>query len=451
MQRASFASESGDGSRKGEEKKDEETKKGKEEVKEKKGEKNEKVKGGSSKVEKKAAPGGSGDTVAVSTPEDTVETEGITADETAVVRNRLEEHYYGSLLEDIMVMRYRHESAEAPSIEKVDRMLEQLRKAEDATINDPNPLSREASQRSDLLRVFSTPLTHLPTAPLDPLPSTVTNLLSKKAADARGVHRNVKRLWRRRLVNPIDYTTVRRSAMEAFLLGDGKEKDGAGFAPVPGKLPAIRKVVLKIWEDSAVQNKYVLLSAILSLQAITGVYASPLFAARGDASKKIRQGMPLGAVVELKGPRAYEFLDKLIQVVLPRLREWEGVDPFVVDTETGGSGAGSGRKGERTPAVTVQPGTITLRLPESVMGSFPDIEPHYEMYPRLFATTVTVHTTSKDLEGAAMVLSGFQMPFMKDAKPAETEKKSETEGEEDPYAKFRKRKDAGPRGKGGRK
>ncbi|KAI8833750.1 ribosomal protein L5 domain-containing protein, partial [Chytridium lagenaria] len=358
-----------------------------------------------------------------------------------IVRNRLEEHYYRSLVEDIMVLRYRHESKDAPSVEKVDAMLAELSQSAHASLDAQTPLTLNPTRRSDLLRVFSTPLSHLPTYPSTNSSSTaVTNLLAKRTADASGPGRNVRRLWRRRLVNPIDYTTVRRSAMESFLMGE-KEREvrmekGKSFSPNVARLPAIRKVVVKIWEESAVVNKNVLLGAIMSLQAITGVHASPLFAVHGDASKKIRAGMPMGAVVELSGPRAFEFLDKLIQVVLPRLREWEGVDPFKKDA----------------PRVLLQPGTITIKLPESVMGSFPDIEPHYEMFPRLFAATVTVHTSATDLEGAALVLSGFQMPFLKDAMP-EVASADETKEDDDPFAKFKKRKEpaGGARRGGGKK
>jgi large subunit ribosomal protein L5 len=149
----------------------------------------------------------------------------------------------------------------------------------------------------------------------------------------------------------------------------------------------------------------------MSLQSITGVSASPLFAEEGDASKKIRAGMPIGATVELTGTKAYEFLDKVIQVVLPRLREWEGVEPV-----------GDGN------------GNLTIRLPETVMGSFPDIEPHFDMFPTLFATDMVIHTSAKTDDSAVLLLSGFQMPFTTKKKLVVEEVK-----EEDPYAKFKKR------------
>jgi ribosomal protein L5 len=104
----------------------------------------------------------------------------------------------------------------------------------------------------------------------------------------------------------------------------------------------------------------------MSLQCITGKRAEPVFATRGDNSKKIRAGMPLGARVTLQGSEMYYFLDKLVQTVLPRIREWEGVNPI-------GDGKGS----------------LELTLPASVVGTFPDIEPHFDMFPRLFDTKVS--------------------------------------------------------------
>ncbi|KAJ3106974.1 hypothetical protein HDU97_005255 [Phlyctochytrium planicorne] len=361
--------------------------------------------------------------------------------ESEIARNRLEEHYYDNLLEDVMILRYRHDSPRAPTLQKVDALIEERAKAYEKSLEVDQPLSKDVNVRSDLLRVFSVPLEKLPTDPLNSDASMiVTNLLSKQSQSRSPKVRNLRRLWRRRLVNPIDYTTVRRTAMEAFLLDiDNINKSNAArksFSPMPLDLPAVRKVVIKIWEDSAVANKQILLGAILSLQSITGVHAQPLFAAKSDAAKKIRAGMPIGAVVELSGSRAFEFLDKLIQIVLPRLREWDGVDPFLVDFESGI--AGGPKKPSKNPRdLPIHPGTITLKLPESVMGSFPDIEPHYEMYPRLFPATVTIHTTAADLEGAALLLSGFQMPFLKDAKPAA--KKVYVEDDSDPYAKFKKK------------
>jgi large subunit ribosomal protein L5 len=71
--------------------------------------------------------------------------------------------------------------------------------------------------------------------------------------------------------------------------------------------------------------------------------------------------MPLGATVSLGGQEMYNFLDKMIQCVLPRIREWPGVNPIGDDK-----------------------GSISFMLPASAVGTFPDIEPHFDSFPRLF-------------------------------------------------------------------
>jgi ribosomal protein L5 len=94
----------------------------------------------------------------------------------------------------------------------------------------------------------------------------------------------------------------------------------------------------------------------MGLSAITGTRASPLFAEKSDATRKIREGMPLGAHVTLTGGEMWVWLDRLKETVLPRVREWTGVDPLAVSN-----------------------GAVTIILPDSVVGYFSDIEPHFDM------------------------------------------------------------------------
>ena len=127
----------------------------------------------------------------------------------------------------------------------------------------------------------------------------------------------------------------------------------------------------------------------MSLQSISGIRPSPVFATRGDSTKKIRAGMPLGAKVSLVGHDMYYFLDKLVQCVLPRIREWQGINP-VGDNQ----------------------GSISLMLPASVVGTFPDIEPHFDMFPRLFDVKIDFKTTGQNDHETCQLLSGFQIPFL---------------------------------------
>jgi large subunit ribosomal protein L5 len=76
--------------------------------------------------------------------------------------------------------------------------------------------------------------------------------------------------------------------------------------------------------------------------------------------------MPIGCKVEIEGEEMYTFLDKLVQCVLPRIREFKGLNPINND------------------------GKVEFILPASAVGTFPDIEPHFDMFPRLFDTEVSV-------------------------------------------------------------
>ena len=115
------------------------------------------------------------------------------------------------------------------------------------------------------------------------------------------------------------------NASQKEVKNDHHDKNVLNYCPIPSRLPFVKKIVCKIWSEDAVDKKHILLPAIMSLSSVTGKRAEPLFAQEGDASKKIREGMPLGARVELTGRRMYEFLDKVITTVLPRIREWEGI------------------------------------------------------------------------------------------------------------------------------
>ncbi|KAI8826169.1 ribosomal protein L5 domain-containing protein [Fimicolochytrium jonesii] len=305
-----------------------------------------------------------------------------------VSRPRLEEHYYNSLLEDLLVLTYDHSSAHA-SLSHLATQKEWQRSL------PPNPLQA----------LYSVKVEQLPTYPGS---DTVTNLLTLENAKVKEVV--LKRVFRRGSFNPIDYTTVAKERL--FRREDAPPPPP--YSPLPSRVPIVSRVVLRIWDESAVQNKMVLLSAIMSLQAISGVRAEPIFATAGDAAKKIRAGMPLGAQVELRGVRMYEFLDKLTQTVLPRLREWNGINPVGDDN-----------------------GSITLRLPGPAVGYFPDIEPHFDMYPKLFDTDIVVQTTGKSDWETVMCLSGFQIPFLEERVVA---KEKEEADSNDPWAKFRKPK-----------
>ena len=138
----------------------------------------------------------------------------------------------------------------------------------------------------------------------------------------------------------------------------------------------------------------------MSLQAITGKLPEPVFATKGDSTKKIRAGMPLGAKVSLTGHDMFYFLDKLVQCVMPRIREWKGLNP----------------RGDNK-------GSLQMLLPASVVGTFPDIEPHFDMFPKLFDVKINFSTTGQSDRETVMLLSGFQVPFLDKVEVDEVEEK----------------------------
>ncbi|KAI8893231.1 ribosomal protein L5 domain-containing protein [Globomyces pollinis-pini] len=297
---------------------------------------------------------------------------------------RLETHYYNTLYQDINIISYDHDSV-AASLEHLELCGEWNQSLSPTLMDD----------------TFSVHLSKLPTRPTTEL---CTNLYSTKLAHV-GLQKDYKN-FKKPLLNPIDYTKVTKEYLNAPKFKQVKDR----YSPLPSRTPALRKIDLKIWTEDAVANKSILLSAILSLQCITGIRGDPVFATNGDASKKIRAGMPLGAKVELRGQDMYHFLDKMVQCVLPRIREWEGLNPV---------GNGSGQ--------------MKLVLPSSAVGTFPDIEPHFDSFPRLFDIEVTMYTSAKNDWETILLLSGFQLPFLPEVKVEEVKEVVS----DDPWARIK--------------
>jgi hypothetical protein len=109
----------------------------------------------------------------------------------------------------------------------------------------------------------------------------------------------------------------------------------------------------------------------------------------------------------------FDFLDKMTQCVLPRLREWNGFE-----------------------AIGDNQGQLALKLPKQAVGYFPDIEPHFDSFPRLFDVDVLVQTTGQSDWETALLLSGLQIPIQ----PKRIIKVTEEKKRDDPWAQFRKPK-----------
>jgi large subunit ribosomal protein L5 len=153
------------------------------------------------------------------------------------------------------------------------------------------------------------------------------------------------------------------------------------------QVPGLEKVVINIGLGEAIQNGRAIDAASNDLKTITGQAPIVIRARKSVAAFKLREGMPIGIKVTLRGQRMYEFLDKLINVALPRIRDFRGIDPRAFDGH----------------------GNYTLGLREQLV--FPEID--YDKIDRLRGMEVCIVTTAKtDDEGRAL-LSHFNMPFRK--------------------------------------
>lgn len=153
------------------------------------------------------------------------------------------------------------------------------------------------------------------------------------------------------------------------------------------RAPVITKVVVNIGQGDATQNIKVLEGAVTDLTAITGQKPMMTRAKKSIATFKLRQGMPIGAAVTLRGDRMYEFLDRLINTAIPRIRDFRGFTPKGFD----------GR------------GNYTLGLKEQII--FPEID--YDKVDRVRGMGITIVTTAKDDVEAKALLDKFNFPFRK--------------------------------------
>jgi large subunit ribosomal protein L5 len=155
----------------------------------------------------------------------------------------------------------------------------------------------------------------------------------------------------------------------------------------PMQVPSIVKVVINIGLGEAITNARAIDAAIADLKTISGQAPIIIRARKSVAAFKLREGMPIGAKVTLRGNRMFEFLDKLINVALPRIRDFRGIDTKGFDGH----------------------GNFTLGLREQLV--FPEID--YDKIDKLRGLEVTIVTmATTDAEGQAL-LTALGMPFRK--------------------------------------
>ncbi|HOP86880.1 MAG TPA: 50S ribosomal protein L5 [Syntrophorhabdaceae bacterium] len=151
------------------------------------------------------------------------------------------------------------------------------------------------------------------------------------------------------------------------------------------EVPKIEKIVVNIGMGEAIQNIKTLDSASNDIMAITGQKPVITKAKKSIASFKLRAGMPIGVMVTLRGARMYEFLHKLVTIVLPRVRDFKGVSPKSFD----------GR------------GNYTLGLREQII--FPEID--YDKIDKIRGMNITITTTAKTDEEGYELIKLMGMPF----------------------------------------
>lgn len=153
------------------------------------------------------------------------------------------------------------------------------------------------------------------------------------------------------------------------------------------QVPRLEKVVLNVGVGEAVQNPRAIDAAVADLRTITGQQPIVRRARRSIAAFRLRAGMPIGVKVTLRGRRMWEFLDKLVNVALPRIRDFRGVDPGAFDGH----------------------GNYTLGLREQLV--FPEID--YDKIDKLRGLEVCIVTTARTDDEARALLAHLGMPFRK--------------------------------------
>ena len=153
------------------------------------------------------------------------------------------------------------------------------------------------------------------------------------------------------------------------------------------QIPKLEKIVINMGVGEARENAKVLDAAVKDLETISGQKAVVTRAKKSVANFKLREGMPIGCKVTLRGDKMYEFTDRLVNLALPRVRDFRGVNPDAFD----------GR------------GNYALGIKEQLI--FPEIE--YDKVDKVRGTDIIFVTTANTDEEARELLTLFGMPFKK--------------------------------------
>lgn len=157
----------------------------------------------------------------------------------------------------------------------------------------------------------------------------------------------------------------------------------------PHEVPQLEKIVINVGMGEAIDNPKLLDGAVEELAAITGQRPAVTRARKSISNFKLREGMVIGAKVTLRGRRMYEFLDRLVNVAIPRIRDFRGVPTRSFD----------GR------------GNYTLGIKEQLI--FPEVD--YDKVDKVHGMDITIVTTADRDDEALALLSAFGMPFRRQA------------------------------------
>ena len=153
------------------------------------------------------------------------------------------------------------------------------------------------------------------------------------------------------------------------------------------QVPKITKITVNMGVGEAVADRKVMDAAVADLTKITGQKPLVTKARKAIASFKLRAGLAVGAKVTLRGPRMYEFLDRLISITMPRIRDFRGVSPRAFDGQ----------------------GNYSLGVKEQII--FPEIQ--YDQIDQIRGMDITITTTATDNQQGRALLEAFNFPFRK--------------------------------------
>lgn len=155
----------------------------------------------------------------------------------------------------------------------------------------------------------------------------------------------------------------------------------------PMQVPRISKITLNMGVGEAVADKKVMEHARADLEKISGQRPVTCLARKSVASFKIRDGYPIGCKVTLRRERMYEFLDRLVNIAIPRIRDFRGLNPRAFDRQ----------------------GNYSIGVAEQII--FPEI--NYDEIDALRGMDITITTTARNAEEGRALLEAFNFPFKK--------------------------------------